>query len=420
LATDPCAHGPSVIRYARDPLFRYLMKQQGDHFEMSEEIICAAAGNEYHGQEIMALLLQLRGEEVHITDELVCAVAGYESYRGRMVEMLYEHHDSRLAHGNRTMMMLLRLRGHTLSTTSSSIARIASSFDESVIALLLNLRGDDIQITDEIVTATAENWGSGGKIMKLLLELRGHTLDTIGPSIDVIIRSFDETVVETLLRLRGKEIGVSDKIICVAIENRVYGYLILALLVELAGDEIEITAEVTCAVARNKYCSERITALLLELGREEIQIIEEVVSAAAENEHSGREVIKLLLRRRGHTLSTTSSSIARIASSFDKSVIALLLNLRGDNIQIIDEIITTAAENWGSSGKIMKLLLELRRRTLDVTGLSTAITLSSLDHAITILNLVFLGLVNLPGGRWTIPLTLIFVFVWLMGLNWIV
>jgi hypothetical protein len=154
----------------------------------------------------------------------------------------------------------------------------------------------------------------------------------IGPSIDVIICSFNETVVEILLRIRGKEIGISDKIIYIAIKNRVYRYLILALLVELARDEIEITAKVTYIAARNKYYSERLTVSLLKLGREEIQIIEEVVSIVVENEHSSREVIKLLLCWRGYTLSITSSSITRIASSFDESVIALLrVRVRGSH-----------------------------------------------------------------------------------------
>jgi len=42
-----------------------------------------------------------------------------------------------------------------------------------VIRLLLELRGAEIQITEEVVKAAAGNYGSGEEVMRLLLEQRG-------------------------------------------------------------------------------------------------------------------------------------------------------------------------------------------------------------------------------------------------------
>ena len=38
----------------------------------------AAAGNEYHGKDIIALLLEKRGDDVQITEDVVEAAAGNE------------------------------------------------------------------------------------------------------------------------------------------------------------------------------------------------------------------------------------------------------------------------------------------------------------------------------------------------------
>jgi hypothetical protein len=89
---------------------------------ITEEIVKAAAGNYWRGEEVMKLLLEQRGADVVITEEVVKAAAGNEG-------------DGR-----------------------------------EVMRLLLEQRGADVVITEEVVKAAAGNKRNGEKVMKLLLE----------------------------------------------------------------------------------------------------------------------------------------------------------------------------------------------------------------------------------------------------------
>ncbi|KAK2061333.1 hypothetical protein LY76DRAFT_644041 [Colletotrichum caudatum] len=59
------------------------------------------------------------------------------------------------------------------------VIKAAAANEESgkdIMALLLDKRGDNIQITKEIVKAAAENWGNGQEIMALLLDKCGDDI----------------------------------------------------------------------------------------------------------------------------------------------------------------------------------------------------------------------------------------------------
>ena len=47
---------------------------------------------------------------------------------------------------------------------------------EEVMALLLDRRGDQIQITEDVVEAAARNRGDGEEVMALLLDRRGDQI----------------------------------------------------------------------------------------------------------------------------------------------------------------------------------------------------------------------------------------------------
>ncbi|GKT70501.1 ankyrin repeat protein [Colletotrichum tofieldiae] len=139
--------------------------------------------------------------------------------------------------GHKIMALLFDKRGEEVQITKDVVEAAAGSGSRETMALLLDKRGDEVQITEDIIKAAAANWRSGQEIMELLLDKRG--------------------------------------------------------------DEVQITEDVVKAAAANLNHGQEIMALLLDKRGDEVQITEVVVKAAAANWRSGRQIMALLLDKRG-------------------------------------------------------------------------------------------------------------------------
>jgi hypothetical protein len=73
------------------------------------------------------------------------------------------------------MKLLLDLRGVDIKITNEVV--LAAAMNEqsggTMMKLLLDRRGADVTITDEVVQAAAGNWKSGEALMKLLIDHEG-------------------------------------------------------------------------------------------------------------------------------------------------------------------------------------------------------------------------------------------------------
>jgi hypothetical protein len=103
--------------------------------------------------------------------------------------------------------------------------------------------------------------------------------------------------------------------------------------------------------------------LLLDQRGDQIPMTEEVVKAAAENEQTGEEVMALLLDR----IPITGVMVSMVAGRFDGKVMALLLDRRGDQITITKEVVKAAAGNSQSGKEVMALLLDRRGDQVAIT-----------------------------------------------------
>jgi hypothetical protein len=56
------------------------------------------------------------------------------------------------------------------------VVKAAAGNGKEVIALLLDQRGDQITITEEVVKAAAGNWENGKEVIALLLDRRGDQI----------------------------------------------------------------------------------------------------------------------------------------------------------------------------------------------------------------------------------------------------
>ncbi|KAL2814419.1 hypothetical protein BJX63DRAFT_442494 [Aspergillus granulosus] len=97
------------------------------------------------------------------------------------------------------------------------------------------------------------------------------------------------------------------------------------------------------------------------------------MNAAAGNGKSGKDVMTLLLDRRGDQIQITQDVVeaadvlSTLVRSFNKEVITLLLDRRGDQIQITEDVVKAAAGNWQYGKDIMTLLLDRRGDQIQIT-----------------------------------------------------
>ncbi|KAM6514315.1 hypothetical protein FALCPG4_015465 [Fusarium falciforme] len=129
---EGATHQEVAVRYGSGDILKWHFNN-GILFEVTKEVVKAAAGNEESGEKVMALLLDKCGADIQITEEVVKAAAG----------------NSRSGKG--------------------------------VLALLLDKRGAEIQITEEVVKAVAET-GACARVVGLLMKTRRS--DTIAAITD--------------------------------------------------------------------------------------------------------------------------------------------------------------------------------------------------------------------------------------------
>jgi hypothetical protein len=65
-----------------------LLELDRNYIQITEEVVEAAAGNEYSGEQVMTLLLDRRGADIQITEEVVKAAAGNPD-GGKVFRFLY-------------------------------------------------------------------------------------------------------------------------------------------------------------------------------------------------------------------------------------------------------------------------------------------------------------------------------------------
>jgi hypothetical protein len=266
--------------------------------------------------------------------------------------------------GLEVMTLLLNQRGDEIQITEEVLKKAAGNSwrGPEVMTLLLNQRGDEIQITEEVVKVAA---GNSLKVMTLLLEQRGDQIQITEEVVKAAAGNSLE-VMTLLLEQRGDQIQITEEVVKAAAGNLWGGQEVMTLLLNQRGDEIQITEEVLKAAAGNKERRLEVMMLLLNQREDEIQITEEVLKKAAGHLWGGQEVMTLLLNQRGDEIQITEE-VVKVAAGNSLEVMTLLLEQRRDQIQITEEVVKAAAGNLWGGQEVMTLLLNQRGDEIQIT-----------------------------------------------------
>ncbi|KAK0717950.1 heterokaryon incompatibility protein-domain-containing protein [Lasiosphaeria miniovina] len=164
----------------------------------------------------------------------------------------------------------------------------------------------------------------------------------------------DAEVMDILLDHRGSEFKITQDVVLAAAANLWLGEPVMEVLLARRGDEIKITRAVVVAAAGN-LGEERMIRHVLEHKGCDIEITEDVLVAAAGNDHQGEEVMKYLLEE-GDEIKITENVLVAAAGNERDGVMQLLLRWRGNEIEITEGVLKAAARNQHCAERMVKLL----------------------------------------------------------------
>lgn len=131
-----------------------------------EKQVIAAAGNEVDGKERLEILLKGQEGQIAVTKDIVTAAARNE------------------ACGKQVMTLFIIQPVEYVTIEEEAVASIAESFDGEMMALLLDERGDQITITEDVMEAAARNSERANEVIELLLDHQAKTESTDSEDVD--------------------------------------------------------------------------------------------------------------------------------------------------------------------------------------------------------------------------------------------
>ncbi|KAL6900436.1 hypothetical protein GGI43DRAFT_49074 [Trichoderma evansii] len=117
---------------------------------------------------------------------------------------------------------LLGQTGDYKQITKKGIKRLAKLYDQDVMAILLDRRGSEVIITEDVVRAAARNKENGKEVIALLLDRRGDQFAINTEIINAAAKNSQsgEKVMELLLNQRENQIVITEEIAKTAVRNK--------------------------------------------------------------------------------------------------------------------------------------------------------------------------------------------------------
>ncbi|KAK4184794.1 hypothetical protein QBC35DRAFT_40072 [Podospora australis] len=200
------------------------------------------------------------------------------------------------------MEALLQNRENEVDITKGVLlTALRNRYAREILEVKLSEAGNTILITEELIRSAQEQ---DSDQYRLFLETLSDTrCGCITPKLltQLAARSCYDMLL-LLLEMRGEEAKINEDILVAVVRNEDCGDELLDLFLDLAGDrkEIQVTKDLLLAATCNATCADELMTLLLDLeGSEEFQITTDLLMAASCNRLCGERLLRLFLNRRG-------------------------------------------------------------------------------------------------------------------------
>lgn len=329
----------------------------------------------------VGLVLRELGEGERAAAALETAVSAYGVISREMYSQMREVVDS--SDPSEGPMLIASVFGREkdgLDITEENIASIAKSCDQELMRLLLDHKGDEIQITENILQAAASNARHGVKVIKTLLELKGNAITMTESVLDKVAtnKSNGIEMMKHLLALPKHQIPINESVLKTAVSNNRWPADITKLLFDQQADRITLTEDVLKAAVSNPTSAKEMTGLLLTRRGSEGLITDSVLQAAVKNRRNS-DALEYLLDQRESQINpnnpntnptpnpiTISEALLKTALSnpFSASTMLTVLTTHSSAstpISITEPVLKAAVSNPGDPCRAVSLLFDLPR-----------------------------------------------------------
>ncbi|KAI1825831.1 hypothetical protein F4861DRAFT_153240 [Xylaria intraflava] len=359
-------------------LARTFLEKFGAQIDITEEVLVAVINNSTGGKELMALFLKNQEERIWISQRIVRTALTNGAYGNEIITLILDKPGVQINIGpdiafelrgptedqEEMLCLFAEKRPDLVSIFQDDFARFAGYSSLKQVTLLVEKRGDRIEITEDILVAAAGNDSCGTEILSLLSEKYPAQVE-ITEDILVAAARNDSCGKEILSLLSEKypaQVEITEDILVAAARNDSCGKEILSLLLEHQESQVVITKKMMVEAAGSHRSGKEIMALLLEYQGDQIDISADVMVMAAKNEDSGKDIMALLLKKLGRQAEITRNVVIAAAGNSlnGNEIMALLLDSYEGQVDITEEVLAIVAKNWGSEGDIMAFLLKYR------------------------------------------------------------
>ncbi|KAF7958399.1 hypothetical protein EAE96_001948 [Botrytis aclada] len=317
---------------------------------------------EYLDERMFKLLLGLQRENVSVTKNLVKAL-------------------SRGIRDDGMMVFLLEERGMDSEITEEVVNSIVELYSVDLIKSLIQKHGDQMKITSELLKAAASGREAFEK-MEFLLDQRGIENCVDDGLLTTVARMHSPdspAIIGLILRKQGTNLVITEDTVIAAMRNSHYeGREIIRKLLVEKGTNIAITEAIVIAAVRNTYFKgEMIEKLIVKQG-ENIAVTEAILVAAMGNSHyEGREIIRKLLAEKGTNIAITEAIV--IAAVENRRLGGVIVRkLLAEYIAIPEAVVIAVVGNTHYGGTIIKELLANQGANIAITE---AIVIAAMENS---------------------------------------
>ena len=174
------------------------------------------------------------------------------------------------------------------------------------------------KLEEEVVIAAAEN--KNCEILSLLLDRRGNEIIITEDIAEVTARFGYKSTMAMLLERRGSDFEITPQLLRGAISNSHNSKAMLTVLLEQSGSQVTITEELLEQIAGNAYNGSELMGVVLDLRGDEIEITERVLQSAAANNGDGVKVLQVLFDQVGKLEITDHVVMTAATSGLDNTL----------------------------------------------------------------------------------------------------
>jgi hypothetical protein len=197
-----------------------ILKHWGNETQITGEVVKAAAGNSNCGGRLVKLLYEQRCQNVNITDDIIKVAAANKSEGLKVMKVLLNHHGENMEIKNEALI---------LAAGNIGCAR-------PLLELLLQYSTPDIVFTNEMVKAALSNTSGGFDVVEFLLTEHAERFVITEWLTGELARAFKPTLIGLLLKHRGNDVQVTEELMKVATRNPWCGKEIREILLGRQGD----------------------------------------------------------------------------------------------------------------------------------------------------------------------------------------